>query len=476
MNNGRIDLSKATRFVPPSYAEALSPTPRAQVGDVLYSVTGSYGIPALVRSDTPFVFQRHIAILRPSPERCDSSWLAYIMAAPQILAQAREIATGTAQLTVPLTGLRNLQVPLTPLAEQRRIVAKLDALTTRLARARAELDRVFVLATHLRDAVLASTRNELGQYPAVTVADLAAAVFDGPFGSNLKSADYTSSGARVIRLENIGHLRFLSEKETFVSEQKFASLRRHRLQTDDILFSSFVDREVRVCRYPGGGGNEAINKADCFVVRVDRTICDVGFLTYVLAAPATYEVMRSSVHGATRPRVSLSQLRSYSVGLPPLGRQKELAVHIEATFARADRLEAEADRARVLLDRLECAILAKAFRGELVAQDPNDEPASVMLKRIRDIRAEQPQSRRARTPHRLPRNPREKAAMTKNRNDNDVKEQPYLAMILRDAGGSAEAEALFKQSELPIADFYKQLAWEIDAGHIRNDDKVLEAT
>jgi hypothetical protein len=51
--------------------------------------------------------------------------------------------------------------------------------------------------------------------------------------------------------------------------------------------------------------------------------------------------------------------------------------------ARADCLEAEAARARALLHRLESAILAKAFRGELVPQDPNDEPASVLLERIR---------------------------------------------------------------------------------------------
>jgi hypothetical protein len=65
-------------------------------------------------------------------------------------------------------------------------------------------------------------------------------------------------------------------------------------------------------------------------------------------------------------------------------------------FARADRLEAEAARARALLDRLEAAILAKAFRGELVPQDPNDEPASVLLDRIRAQRAAAPKPKRGR--------------------------------------------------------------------------------
>ena len=57
--------------------------------------------------------------------------------------------------------------------------------------------------------------------------------------------------------------------------------------------------------------------------------------------------------------------------------------HIEAIFAKLDRLAAEARSAAALLDRLDQANLAKAFRGELVPQDPSDEPASVLLERIR---------------------------------------------------------------------------------------------
>jgi len=69
---------------------------------------------------------------------------------------------------------------------------------------------------------------------------------------------------------------------------------------------------------------------------------------------------------------------------------------LETAFARADRLERRSRRARALLDRLEAAILARAFRGELVPQDPNDEPASVLLARIRQSRAAAPQVKRGR--------------------------------------------------------------------------------
>jgi type I restriction enzyme S subunit len=291
--------------------------------------------------------------------------------------------SGTTVDSIDFDRLKDRAVFLPPTAEQRRIVAKLDALTARLTRARAELDRVSILAKHLREEVITSVQAQLDSLPVARVKDLALTTFDGPFGSNLKTADYTLSGVRVVRLENIGHLSFVSDKETFITPEKYATLARHRLMSGDILFSSFVDREVRVCLYPGHNEFEAINKADCFVVRADPVKCDVEFLTFMLSAKATYETFKAQIHGVTRPRIGLSQLREFEVHVPTMEKQRELAAHISKAFARADHLEAEAARSKKLLDRLESAILAKAFKGELVPQDPNDEPATQLLGRIR---------------------------------------------------------------------------------------------
>jgi type I restriction enzyme, S subunit len=75
----------------------------------------------------------------------------------------------------------------------------------------------------------------------------------------------------------------------------------------------------------------------------------------------------------------------------------------------------------------------------------------------------------------VPRVPREKAAMTKSRHDDDVQHKPYLPGLLREAGGTTSVEDLFRRAELPVTDFYKQLAWEVENGHIRDDDTRLEA-
>lgn len=117
-----------TFMVSRSYFNALSPNKKPQMGDVLYTVTGSFGIPVRLFDNREFCFQRHIGLIRPKPET-DSSWLFYLLLSPQIFKQANDGATGTAQKTVSLKLLRNFKAPLVPLKLQQMAVKKLDELS-----------------------------------------------------------------------------------------------------------------------------------------------------------------------------------------------------------------------------------------------------------------------------------------------------------------------------------------------------------
>ena len=84
------------------------------------------------------------------------------------------------------------------------------------------------------------------------------------------------------------------------------------------------------------------------------------------------------------------------IALPHIDEQAEIVRRVEQLFAFADQLEAKVATAQARIDRLTQSILAKAFRGELVPQDPNDEPASLLLERIQAQRAAAPKAKRAR--------------------------------------------------------------------------------
>lgn len=288
---------------------------------------------------------------------------------------------------------------LPPLAEQRRIVAKLDALTARLARARAELDRVVLLVPKLRMGALRSifhfdTNDMPPGWRSRPISQIGHVQLgrqrspkdhDGPnMRPYLRSANITWNGWD---LSDVKSMNFSpAEFETF------------RLENGDVLLNE------------GSGSAKEVGKpavwrdeiADiCFqntLLRIRPHTYNSDLLRFCLLYLALSGQFIEKTQGVNIIHIGKAGLAKFMIPVPPESEQEALLAGLKTAFAHADRLEAEATRARALLDRLESALLAKAFRGELVPQDPNDEPASVLLDRIRAARAAQPKPARGRAP------------------------------------------------------------------------------
>ncbi|MEE4454688.1 restriction endonuclease subunit S [Novosphingobium resinovorum] len=337
--------------------------------------------------------------------------------------------------------IETIGVPLPPLPEQRRIVAKLDALTAHLARARAELDRVPVLAEHLRQSSVvaafkgelsAAWRNENADVAKTSPVDLdaayeavagqkrrkAAAAIDWQpdvklpphwrwvsvdevlgvvqYGSSAKTSD-ASDGVPVLRMGNIqrGELDWGNLKYLPAEHAEFPNL---FLEPGDVLFNRTNSFEL-VGKSAVFRGHEAPASYASYLIRLRCSGILPGLLVFYLNSPfgrawvgqvASQQVGQANVNG--------TKLKGLGIPLPPEDEQQEMVRILTDAFARADRMEAEAARARALIDRLEAALLAKAFRGELVPQDPADEPASALLARLRTQRAAAPKAKRGRRP------------------------------------------------------------------------------
>jgi type I restriction enzyme S subunit len=147
-----VDFSD-TFMVSRAYFDSLKVNKKPQPGDVLYTVTGSYGVPVLIREDREFCFQRHIGLVRPKLE-VSSEWLCYLLMSPQVFKQANEGATGTAQKTVSLKVLRGYKVPKIPLAMQLTMVAKLDSLFEETQRLEAIYQQKLTALDELKKSLL----------------------------------------------------------------------------------------------------------------------------------------------------------------------------------------------------------------------------------------------------------------------------------------------------------------------------------
>jgi type I restriction enzyme, S subunit len=126
LNMGKISFD-GCRYVLPDYYESLDWSRKPSENDILYTVTGSYGIPVLVTQNKEFCVQRHVAIFK-SLKSTPVKYLVCILGSAYAFDYSTSVATGIAQKTVPLSGLRKMPVPIPPLPEQHRIVAKVDQL------------------------------------------------------------------------------------------------------------------------------------------------------------------------------------------------------------------------------------------------------------------------------------------------------------------------------------------------------------
>jgi Type I restriction modification DNA specificity domain len=163
--------------------------------------------------------------------------------------------------------------------------------------------------------------------------------------------------------------------------------------------------------------------------------------------------------------INLDILSEVVIPMPPLAEQQRIADIVGAALSAADVAEQGLRDGVARSFNLRQCMLSAAFSGKLVPQDPTDEPASVLLERIREERAattREPGRKRAGRRGR----PSKKGefAMVKKR-----KKPTHLRDIIRASNGGMAAEALWMASELDIDDFYKQLRDEVAAGHLREE-------
>lgn len=399
-------------------------------GDVLLIKDGATtGIATINELDYPFSMLSSVALLRPSAA-IDNKYLCYWIRSPEGQNSLLGAMSGSAIRRLTLTAIGRSTIRFPPVGEQRRIVAKLDAVFARLARARSELDRVPTLADNLRqqcitsafdgaltenwrasnEGILSATDDELSRaYAAemgfrrkkpVTEIDWRPAV-DLPrswrwvsidqlvaevqYGSSAKTSS-DDSGVPVLRMGNIqrGKIDWTELKYLPKDHDEFPDL---LLREGDVVFNRTNSFELV-------GKTAAIGKLDqpasfaSYLIKLRPIGMPAQLLAYYLNSTfarrwidqvASQQVGQANVNG--------SKLKALGIPLPPAEEQAEMFARISSAMARADRLEAEAARARALIDRLEAEILTKAFKGELVPQDPNEEPASALLERIHAQRA-----------------------------------------------------------------------------------------
>lgn len=380
---------------------------------------------------------QRVCKVTPNDSFYDRTFLAYVL--PGYLKLINDATHSITVKHLSSKTISEIPLPLPPLAEQKRIVAKLDALMARSSRARDALAQIPRLIERYKQAVLAaafrgdltadwralnettspqrsleqlrnhrqkdkklSKRKKILDLPDVSIPsswiwgspdeiadNTPYSIGIGPFGSNLVKTDYRETGVRLIFVRDIRQESFTEQNARFISPEKASELHQHFAIGGDVLITKMGDPPGDTALYPEEA-KPAIITADCIKLRPHQEIAIALYLVYCIRAELIRVQMNEITAGVAQQKVSLDRFRQIALPIPPLEEQVEIVKRITIAFDAIENIGTELTQAQNLRTRLEQATLAKAFRGELVPQDPNDEPASALLERIRTEREATP--------------------------------------------------------------------------------------
>ncbi|HEY9899311.1 MAG TPA: restriction endonuclease subunit S [Pantanalinema sp.] len=457
IDEGQIQFTKY-RFISEQSFKVEHARTQVSPGDVLLTIVGTIGRTAIVpHSIQPFTLQRSVAVL--APQGVIPEFLKFQLDSPIIQTQLEAEAKGTAQKGIYLKALAGIKLRVAPLNEQRHIVTKITELTARSHRAREALDAIPALLDRFRQSVLAAAfRGDLtaewrAKNPDVEPAsvlldrirqeryrkweknlrtkgkDPSRAKYEDPlapesdglpslpegwcwatvdelavltqYGSSAKTYE-DPSGIPVLRMGNIvdGTLLMEGLKYLPADHDEFPEL---FLEAGDILFNRTNSPELvgKTAVFEGADGPVSFAS---YLIRVRVRGCLPQIVSMYINSPFGRAWVGENINQQVgQANINGSKLRALTIPVPPLEEQRHIVAVVERALMSRGQVR---ETVGITLDGLETltqSILAKAFRGELVPQDPNDEPASALLDRIRGERAEAvvPKARRGRKPREL---------------------------------------------------------------------------
>lgn len=267
-------------------------------------------------------------------------------------------------------------IVIAPLPEQKRIADKLDSLLTRIDACRNRLDRLPAIIKQFRQSVLAAATSGM---------------LTEEWHVNQSKPDATET--TLGKLIRVSSGKFLPTKNMAengaIPVYGGNGVNGHHSKANVSEETLVIGRVGFYCGCVHMTPEQAWVTDNALIVRHDQNVVSRRYLFFALQAMD----LRENDSSTAQPVISGQKIYSLPILVPCLDEQTEIVRRVESLFAFAERLEARVKTARARVDTLTPATLAKAFRGELVPQDPNDEPARVLLERIRAEKEATPSSR-----------------------------------------------------------------------------------
>ena len=306
----------------------------------------------------------------------------------------RPYVTGTTRLKLTQRAMNSISVPVPTLKEQGRIVATIEEYFSRLNAAEATLSA----ASRKLDAWLTSFLTDAcrGPWPKAQLSDIIKSLNNGVFVSRPSAQP---PGSPIYRISAVRPLVLRTDDIRYADPvPKMADA--YKVESGDILLTRYSGnpRYVGAAAVVPPGGAGILHPDKLIRVVADRSKALPGWIAaYLTVGEGRRGIEQRLKTTAGQVGISGSQLKTAQIAVPPLSHQQDVVAKIGVVQEAQDRVRQQLDAITDQVQALRRSILADAFSGKLVPQNPDDEPASVLLERIAASRAAKPARRRART-------------------------------------------------------------------------------
>lgn len=368
-----------------------------------------------------------------TPRNVNSKYLFYYLQTKYEFLNSNPRGTGIPHIDPNL--FWNIEIPLAPLNEQRRIVAKLEKLLAKVDSCNERLEKIPAILKQFRQSVLAAacsgrlTEDWRKKNPVEeSVENILKNIQEKRIKQALTSTQKSNikniysyreqgdpselpEGWRYVTLDKLCESFQYGTSSKSMKTGKIPVLRMGNLQNGEIDWNDLVytSNEKEIEKYKLQPGDVLFNRTNSpelvgktSIYRGERPAIFAGYLirikSYKELNPEYLNIYLNSIYakehclmvktdGVSQSNINAQKLGKFEIPFCAIAEQNEIFRRVEALFKIADQIEERYKKAKTYVERLTQAILAKAFRGELVPQDPNDEPASVLLERIRQEKA-----------------------------------------------------------------------------------------
>lgn len=346
-----------------------------------------------------------VAVFRVGSTGISNKWLMHFLNSSPVRHEMELNSSGTTRKRISRGRLGEILLPVPPMAEQIRIAAKLDELLAQVDTLKTRIDGIPALLKRFRQSVLAAavsgrltkewrvavheTSQDQGLlYPIRRLGVIARFIdYRG------KTPEKVDSGVPLITAKNIKSGYISRVPREFIRPEAYESwMTRGIPKVGDVLITTEAPL-----------GNVAVIDITEKFALAQRAIClqfhegySSSFAAIALQSSLLQEELARRSTGTTVKGIKASVLKEIGLPAPSIDEQNEIVRRVGQLFAYAEQLETKVSEAKKRIDHLAQSILAKAFKGDLVSQDPNDEPADVLLERIKAQRTAAPKAKRSR--------------------------------------------------------------------------------